>query len=254
MLEWWLLGGGCLVALPYALLPLVIKASTTLSAAPEFKPAAVESLPPSASQFIQEKVPILEKLGFKLCSVLECPSAGSHVQNYVAILTNDSEKLIAVVTIIISPLADGDAIKTHYLELLTLYENDYSMSTHNSSELSGFPKNKENGKVQVPQVKDEVRLLAIHQAAAREFGKNKKPYLPTVEDWGAYTAELVAHQYGKAASKGYLVLDHASNDFRTTWKGAYLMTWGQLWPFKPMREWLLAQSAKRAESRYLPQS
>jgi hypothetical protein len=253
MLEWWLLGGGCLAAMPYALLPLVIKASTTLSATPEFKAAAVDTLPSSASKFIQEKVPKLEKLGFKLCCVLECPTAGSHVQNYVALMTNEQEKIFALVTVIISPLADGDAIKTHYLELVTMYENEHSLSTLNSSELPGFPKTKENRKVQVPQIQDEVRLLAIHEAAARDFGKDKKTYLPKVEDWSAYTAEQVVKEYSKAVQQGYLFLDQTGKDFRTTWKGAYLMTWGQLWPVKPMREWLLAQGASRTESRYLPQ-
>ena len=35
---------------------------------------------------------------------------------------------------------------------------------------------------------------------------------------------------------GYMYLSPHERLYRPTWKGAFLMTWGQLWPFKAIRQ------------------
>ena len=49
-------------------------------------------------------------------------------------------------------------------------------------------------------------------------------------------AQVMVETYDRQVQIGWLYRDAAAGAYRPTWKGAFLMTWGQLWPMKAIRE------------------
>jgi hypothetical protein len=251
MIEYVACGIVALVALPYAALPLLIKSTLTMAAEPVFLETEMSSLPPATRDFVQSRVPPLEALGFQLRALMVCPSAGNNVRNYVAILTEETSQTLAVVTVIAGVVEGRDGDHAFYVEFTNRFVNDEYVSTMNSDQLGAFPVLKGSTVLQVPQVKNEARLLSLHKAGVKEFGANKVSEFRQIQDWPLYLQTQMNKQFHKVAQKtGLLELDSATNNFRPTLYGAYIMTWGQIPPFKQIRESMLKAKAKRNEARF----
>lgn len=251
MIEYIACGIAALVALPYAALPLLIKSTLTMAAEPVFLETEISGLPPATRDFIRSRIPPLEALGFELRSVMACPSAGNNIKNYVAILTEEASQILAVVTVIVAVVEGKEDKHAFYVEFSNRFVNDEYVSTMNSDELGAFPVLKGSTVLQVPQVKDEARLLSLHKAGVKVFGANKVSEFPRIQDWPAYLKSQISKQFHRVAEKtGLLELDSKTNNFRPTLYGAYVMTWGQIPPFKQLRESKLKAKAKQIEARF----
>ncbi len=55
----------------------------------------------------------------------------------------------------------------------------------------------------------------------------------------SYLSRVLVEDYERQVRFGRLRLDSASGVYRPTIIGAYLMTWGLLWPIKPIRMMLM---------------
>ncbi|MBY0550106.1 MAG: hypothetical protein K2W95_22715 [Candidatus Obscuribacterales bacterium] len=251
MIEYIACGIAALVALPYATLPLLIKSTLTMAAEPVFQEMEISALPPTTRDFIQSRIPPLEALGFELRTVLACPSAGNNIRNYVAIMTEDSSQTLAVVTVIAAVVEGKDGDHAFYVEFTNRFANEEYVSTMNSDELGAFPVMKGSTVLQVPQIKDEARLLSLHRAGVKEFSANKVSEFQQIQDWPLYLQMQINKQFHRVAQKtGLLELDSVTNNFRPTLYGAYVMTWGQIPPFKQIRASMLKAKAKRIEARF----
>ena len=56
-----------------------------------------------------------------------------------------------------------------------------------------------------------------------------------------YLCSVIVESYEEQVGFGWLYLDSAAGVYRPTWKGAFLMTWGLLWPVLAIRKALLRQ-------------
>ena len=112
----------------------------------------------------------------------------------------------------------------------------------NSKALGSFVSGPLDVKTQVPQIKEAAELWALHRFVMRKHNpqgrkivydmKDAEPYLRRV--WREGFVEQA--QFGMFAERG--------TRFLPTWKGAYRMTWGLMYPMKWVREAQLKSRAK----------
>jgi hypothetical protein len=87
-----------------------------------------------------------------------------------------------------------------------------------------------------PQIRDPIRLHAIHQAVVDQFERGVPRRDPIGDDPDAYLLRVDRRQFDHQVACGYYYLDQTGRVQRPTWKGAILMTLKLVWPVKPLRQ------------------
>lgn len=245
MIESILIGVVLLMLAPYALLPLVIRGTCKITAEPDFNICDPDTLEPRTRDFIHDTIERLNALGFEVKSILHCPQATQNVRNYLAVMANPATKTLGFVTVIESVQSNQSQIRTQYVEFVNKFADETNVCTLNSSVLGSFPLAPKQTKIQVPHLTDEKRLLQLHLSQTEKIGVGKTASYPDCIDGPTFVADEVRTQYERCAKSGILERREGSASFSPTLWGAYLMTWGQMWPIKPLRERLLALRAQR---------
>ena len=73
-------------------------------------------------------------------------------------------------------------------------------------------------------------VVLVHRAALEDFAPGRKGTLPAPGEERSKLAESMTKELTAAADAGHMYLDHASDVYRPTWKGAFLMTWKCILP------------------------
>jgi hypothetical protein len=92
-----------------------------------------------------------------------------------------------------------------------------------------------------PHIQELSKLYQLHQSLVRLNAVAERKTLEILEkfngDVAAYLADTVIRDsYRDQETTGYLRYSAIERCWRPTLKGAYLMTWRQLWPIKQIRE------------------
>jgi len=96
----------------------------------------------------------------------------------------------------------------------------------------------------LPVVRDPARLLRVFRALVRRrFGAAALAHPDVKGDPGGYLSAATFRQMGRQVDAGYFWLDRETQTFKRTLKGAALMTWKLLPPFKQV---LVARLERRA--------
>jgi hypothetical protein len=108
--------------------------------------------------------------------------------------------------------------------------------------------------VRLPGEQDLARILKIHNARlnAKGFSEHQLKPLPVdLDDWISELRKMERRQFDAAVQHGFLTPSADGRLLHITTKGAFLMTWSQLWPFKNIR---MARYSKkwRQEIQQLP--
>lgn len=98
------------------------------------------------------------------------------------------------------------------------------------------------------RIRDIRRLYCLHQRLSDRFRQRGQPTLRMDTEFGGdavqYIAKAVLEEtFRDQVGRGYLA--EGPNGFRPTIKGAWLMTWQELWPVKGLRRWRERQRAER---------
>ncbi len=214
--------------------PLLILFGQKMSADPACEELILHSLDPQISQFLMDKTNDLYELGFDEPTLIHMPSPVAGVKGYLIMLVNRPAGDKVMVTVLVGEAAL--AIQTWYVEFSTRYVTNQCVDTLNSSELSAFVQGPENIRSQVPSVTDVGELYRLHQYRMKTSGISAKKMLYEPGQAIAYLKEYaIKKSYDEQVTKGWLRCDAAENCYRPTIKGAYLMTWGLLYPMKYFR-------------------
>ena len=214
-----------------------------LSADPAYEELNMHSLDQQISQFLMDRTTDLYELGFDEPTLIHMPCPVAGVKGYLIMLVNRSAGDKAMVTALASESA---AIQTWYVEFSTRYVTNQCVDTLNSSELSAFIQGPENIRSQLPSVTDVGELYRLHQYRMKTSGITARKMLYEPGQAIAYLKEYaIKKSYDGQVAKGWLRYDAAQNCYRPTIKGAYLMTWGLLYPMKYFR--MMAMKRREGE-------
>ena len=131
------------------------------------------------------------------------------------------------------------AAETRSIEFVTRYSTGdvRAVETHNSVDACAMPKLPQVRSLCFPHVDDPVHLYQLHQAFCQLHARGRQKTLRVTEEYRgdavAYLRDVVLREtYQDQEETGYFRYNAAKDCWRLTIRGAYVMTWTQMWPFK----------------------
>ncbi len=228
-----------IVALMYVGGPLLIYFTHRQAARPNlvaFKPG-VTPLPADVDQFFHSTSWALAQQGFEIVTGMFLPSQVENIVVALVYLVNRQEQA-GVIAVAMHNKTPGMTSTMFHTEFVTRYRDGRVIQTNNAQPLNAFPIPPECTNSYFPSVRDPVELWRLHQALCRRHGGGQK-LLKLDEQFGGdglrYMAEAVVEELEAAVKAGYMQLDAAGGVYKPTFKGAVLMTYGEIWPYKGIR-------------------
>lgn len=248
--SWILIFVAATLALPYVIGPFLIRRNVTHQTEPELVPFPPDlpSLPDDVAATFAAATHQLGAVGFEVLSGFGLPRQMPNVKAVVLLLANRATKDMAMATAIYGEAADGTRLQTHYVEIVSTFRDDTVVQTNNCDQLSAFRTRPPLYTTQFPQVADAARLFRLHTALGRRYAPAAGKTMPLDEEFGgdaqAYLAAALREELDRQILTGYMTRDDAAGLYYPTLKGAYLMTWGELFPFKQLRRLRRDRKAK----------
>ena len=124
------------------------------------------------------------------------------------------------------------------IELVARFEGERSLSVQNTPIPGAFAPVPGRDKARFRFVRDPGRLYRIYQAlVARRYGATRRVPPDHRADPAGFLAAAMARELRQQVDTGYFRLDTTADAYRPTWKGAWLMCWKLLQPFRDIGEW-----------------
>lgn len=231
-----------LAALFYLIAPLIVLSTMKLKQQPTIVMIPVEQLPQEAYEYFAATAPGLMQCGFEVVAYIHIPDQVPNAQAYLALWINRGAGQCATAVVIYA--GQVLAVK-RYLEFLTKAATGIAVLTNNAVDLSSFKKVKSKDVARVPQLQDPADVYRVHLSReARLLAPNDIRYLPAPGDEVQSLAEGGLYELLRQASVGWL-RQMPDGDFCPTLQSAYVMTLGELPPFKQVRRFLADRAAIR---------
>lgn len=200
------------------------------------------------------------RLGFEELDTLFLPHQMDNVKAIVRMFVNRPEQDSAMAVAMYGLIGDQWQLQTQYVEMNTEYRDGTVVDTQNSPNVGAFPTPAHKTVTIAPWLTDISELYRAHQAICRFVarGKTKELKLETVHknDIVADLTSGMIDEFEHARAAGYLRYSAAretwpqeannTNPYQSpesapaiaqyvaTIKGAYMMSWNEMWPFKSL--------------------
>lgn len=225
----------------YLIAPIIIRFKQKIAAQPRLEPMDLSKLTPEAAQFLAQTEDALAREGFTMVGHFSMPGLTANVLPVLTLYMNRPAGDKAMATAIYSIGEAGVKLSARYVEFSTRYADGRAVDTNNNGTLGAFKPNPIMPTFRLPGVSDLHRLYAIHrQLLQRAEGPSSvmrpEKVIPPPGEEVAWLCQAMIDGYNKQVEFGWLFLDPAIGAYRPTWAGAYLMTWSELWPIKPLRK------------------
>jgi hypothetical protein len=231
-----------LAILFYAIAPLIVLSTMKLKQHPTILSVPVEQLPQEAYEYFAATAPGLIQCGFEVVAYIHIPDQVPNAQAYLSLWINrGAGQCATAVTIYAGQVLP---VKT-YLEFLTKVTDGIAVLTNNAADLPSFKKVKSKDVARVPQLQDPCDVYRVQLAReARLLAPADTRYLPAPGDEVQSLAEGGLYELLRQARVGWLK-QMPDGDFRPRLHSAYVMTLGELPPFKQLRRFFANRAAER---------
>jgi len=225
--------------------PLVVRWTFRFAARCRPSEVPLRELPGTIATRFAQRVLEIRELGFELIGTYDCGALTNETRSYVAYFCNRRTNDFANVSAIITPKQTAS-----YLEFSTQFKNGLWIETNTNRVLPLTPPNPDVRVFRFPEIQDARTLLHTHH----QFVDKYAPGLwaqgePRGEE--IHRLVRVVENYGpRHARIGYMRLAEDGQNYRLTWKGAFLMTWRGLWPVSLCRR-IIHRNAMQSELRSL---
>jgi hypothetical protein len=230
-----------LAALYYFGAPLVVRGAMWFNTRAPVQSLMPEQLPPEAWQYFGQTSPSMAECGFRVVAYACVTGMVPSGLTYFALWMNESAGQWAMVTW----MNPGGK---KYVEFLTVFGDASSVLTNNSGELSVFKHHPSKDTVTAPWIADPRELYRLHcyrETLARPQDVTR--YVPAEHEALGKTLDGVARELAQQEEFGYFERTVQPAIYRMTFPGAFLMTWKELFPAKPVRKWLAERRARSQE-------
>jgi hypothetical protein len=236
---------GVVSTLPYWLGPLLIHGSHKMPVKPEFDSLPLEGeIPDEVAEYFAQTGAEFEKLGFRKVARLLQDTFMPNVKTYIDLWYHSQRGLgvisIAAYGLVKTPEGMKETLQAKYVQFSTSFTDDGAVMTSNSPTTEVFApvEGKHHFKFRTD---DLAELFRNHQKLEAHFGRGKTRRDPPSDPAG-YLSESMTKELKAQIGTGYLYEE--AEFFRPTWKGAILMVYKSLPPFKG---WLQASELKSSQ-------
>jgi hypothetical protein len=235
--------------------PLLVLFTFKSEAHPTIEAVDPEALPlPTAVAEHLDSVELsLQGVGFEPRGVFYLPQQMANTRVIGSLLVNRTTSESAAAITIYAGSNDRWQVM-QYVEFTTRYRDGRVINTGNPNQVSAFKPRPNVLTTYIPWLDDPQELYEAHRAITAVKGGGSPKELRVDTQFGgdgrAYIAWTMGDELEAAAKDGYLRLNGSGSHYVATIKGAYLMTWKQLQPFK----FLLARARDRRARRILAEA
>ncbi len=223
-----ILAGLLLVAaLPLLLGPILVRFTLRLSANPDLARIDSDHLPPPVRSYFDAQTGPLQGLGFRIVADLVQTGFIPNLVSLIRLFVHPDNRDGAICVC----MESGRGVRrlqAAYVEYATTFADGRELCTNNSPSPNAFAPVPEKQLHRLPAVEDPRELYEIHREAAAQFGGNTGRILLDGEEAIRTLNRSIQEDTARQIRTGYLYLDRASQCYRPTWKGAFLMTWKQV--------------------------
>lgn len=213
-----------------------IRRSQRFPAHPEF--VLFDATSPSASPLVENvrsTTVALSDVGFLARANVFRSDEGP--QMFVSVFENEPQRVVARLLTI--QVQAGKLKKTQTaLVFVTELSDGREITTANSSVLPLLPRMPGHSGAIFSEIKDPIALYQIHEAIVQRAIGTAVRLAPKLEDPVAYQRDAAVKEMAHQVDTGYLYYESTQDDYRVTWKGAFIMAAKLLWPIGAIRRTL----------------
>ena len=219
-------------AVLFILGPITLRATFRYKAKVNPQMTTEQALPDDVRNFMITRLPGITALGFQPVGYLDVGGLAPNTQAYMALLSNAQTSEWADISVVKAPTK-----MRGYIEFITRCSDDSQVDTNTNSTAPVLFPSPNYHVFRFPQIKDAFTLYRVHRMLVQEKIGNSRPELPPQ---GQELNELKRRleRYGpRQQERGYMYLEADGQNFRLTWKGAFLGAWRSIWPISWVRGW-----------------
>jgi hypothetical protein len=238
---------GAFLFFTYFLAPLMIRYSLRQSVPGHMESLDPNEVPEEASAFLAETSQRLAAAGFQSETILKIKGMAPYLTTVVACFTKKPEQDSGGAFAVFEERGEGRRLVSLYVEFCTEFEDGREVCTNNGFDVAPFGWGRDKMVFQVPPVRDAVELYEVHSrimAAAGGIPPARRD-APSGPDLPQRLREGIQTDLAQKEKEGIFYYDPQADTYRPTWKGAYIMTWAQLWPFRAIRRILRDRRAEK---------
>jgi hypothetical protein len=240
IMMWFAVAFAAMFLLPYILGPIMLRLNMTQQAHPEVVPFPIDhpDLPEPVRDHFDAVTGEMARVGFQPVAGLALPRQTPDVRAIILMFANRSTRDAAIATAIYADKLDPP-LQTAYVEIISRFRDGALVQTNNSNQMGAFPVKEGVTTTYIPTVPQADRLYRIHQALVERHARDAVKVLRLDEEFrgdaAAYLTVGMREELEGQIGTGYMFLTSGGDVFRPTWKGAFLMCWALLFPWKQLR-------------------
>lgn len=221
---------------PYLLGPLLIRLTLKHKASFQVKSFDPDESPPpdGSNEFFEDSAEVLRSCGFEIADHLLVSDVMEGMIIVFAVFKNQAANDAAMAAVFLGTI-NGTSVRQRYVEFSSELIDGTEISTNNSKEDGAPVPLPWKRTVQLDTERDAEELYHLHQRAVDAWATTAKRSVDGVTDWSEEIRRGMLREFDGFVEAGYYYLDESGDCYRPTWKGAFLMTWQQLWPMVALR-------------------
>jgi hypothetical protein len=197
----------------------------------EFKEISLDDFPDTAKEKISDIAQMLASSGFVAASHARIDNHIPNSELYQSIWLSTADESMAIVQVVRLHSERGERMFT-VCSFATEFEGASCIGTSDSAQPPVFVHDPKENTVRWPGVKPIGLLLQLHRARVARLRGSRRGILPTPDKLLERMARDHRESMERQVAAGYYWHDHANYVYRTTLKGAFLMRWRLLRPWK----------------------
>ncbi len=218
----------------YLGMPLLVKFSQKVEAQPQIESIDPSQWPPVVAQTMSRVEHDLYNLGFTITARYQMVGAVSSTSTILTMLVNYQSGDKAMITAVWGQANGVWNLGTHYTEFSTRFADGHCFDTMNSATLSSFARGPKDIKTQVPQIKEAAELWSLHRFVMRKHDAQGEKLVYDIAHVRAYFGRIWRESFEEQV--GFGRYNFNGKQFVPSFKGAYLMCWGIMWPMSAIRQ------------------
>ena len=208
----------------------LVRSLLTFSARCELTAVDMQDLPKNVARAFQQRQPELAGIGFDRIDLYDCGSIVPETHTYIAYFCNRETNDFANVTARVTRAGCSS-----YMEFSTSFANGVVVETNTNATLPLTPGMPERRVFRFPGTQKPQELYRIHRQLVEKYAPGLwGESAPRGEEIERY--KRIIDNYGPRHTRiGYMRLVDG-NQFKLTWKGAFLVTLRKIWPIALVRK------------------
>jgi hypothetical protein len=221
-----------LIVALYIVAPLRVIRKQAMDIQAGFEPIELPELPTDVCNAFYTASQWLAACGFTALGHLRKHRTASGQDSFVSVWVNHSSADSAQIIGIRTPWPTGGVRITTVLAFRTEFSDGTSIFTTNSKSGSVFPPDPRVNGIRCPGIPEVAKLYRVHRALVEQDRAGRTSTLDRVKDPLSRMNDEHRNTHERLIRAGYYRIDEASQRYVPTMKGAYLMTYRLLPPFK----------------------